>query len=127
MNYAEARQRSDKSGWAFTVRNDEDVWTAPCCRTDEQDADGYRAHRHVTREEAEACFNAWRRDPEKVELNAQTSGDWTGCVICDTPTKSAATHQDIGGRYRGIALCEEHMTVETVVAQIKNLTQVIYS
>lgn len=127
MNYAEARQRSDKSGWAFTVRNDDDIWTASCCRTEEQDADGYRAHKHATRKEAEACFNTWRRDPEGVKLDAHQLGDWTGCVVCDTPTKSEATHQDLGGSYRGIALCSEHMTVENVVERIGDCTSVIYS
>lgn len=127
MNYAEARQRSDKSGWAFTIRNDDDVWTAECCRLDAQDADGYRAHKHATKEEAEACFNAWRRDPTGVQLNAHTLGDWTGCVICDAPTKSEATHQDIGRSYRGVPFCEEHMTVENVLAQIGDVAQVIYS
>lgn len=144
MNYAMARQRSDKSGWAFTIQNDGDVWTAPCCRTEEQDADGYRAHKHATEDEAVACFNAWRRDPDGIKLNDQEFGDWTGCQAvtgigghdtepglrvarCDAPTKLAATHNDLGGRYRGIALCEKHMTVENVVKLIEDCSQVTYS
>lgn len=126
MNYAEARQRTDKSGWAFTIRNDDDVWTAPCCRTDVEDEDGYRAHKHATKEEAEACFNEWRRDPSKVELNAYQLVDWTGCDVCDAPTKSGAAHQDLGAR-GDIHLCPEHMTVENVLAQIEDSTRVIYS
>lgn len=127
MNYAEARQRRDKTGWAFTIRNDDDVWTAPCCRTDEQDDDGYRAHKHATRQDAEACFNAWRRDPDGVKLDAQRFGDWTSCVVCGEPTKAAATHNDLGGHYRGIPLCSEHMTIENVVAKIQDIATVIYS
>lgn len=127
MNYAEARQRTDKSGWAFTIRNDDDVWTAPCCRTDQQDEDGYRAHKHATREEAEACFNEWRRDPAGVKLDAQHFVGWTDCEVCGAPTKAAATHNDLGGYGGGIRLCPEHMTVEHVIAQIGDCSQVTYS
>lgn len=127
MNYAEARQRSDKSGWAFTIRNDDDVWTAPCCRTDEQDEDGYRAHKHATKEEAEECFNDWRRDPSGVKLDAITFSNWNDCKVCGAPSKSAATNNEVGGHYGGIVLCPEHMTVETVLAQIEDSTRVIYS
>ena len=121
MNYAEARQRSDRSGWAFTIRNDDDIWTAACCRTNGE------PHQHATREEAEACFNAWRRDPAGVKLYAHTLGDWTSCIVCGAPTKEEATHQDIARSYVGLAFCAEHMTVENVIAQISDVTQVIYS
>lgn len=127
MNYGEARQRSDKSGWAFTIQNDDDIWTAPCCRTEEKDAEGYRAHKHATREEAEACFNAWRRDPQGIKLNDWEYGDWTSCEVCGDPTKAAATHNDLGGRYRGVALCADHMTVENVQARIEDITWSCYS
>lgn len=147
MNYAEARKLEDGSGWHFTVRNDDRIWTHECCREEVvaglDDVERYRElgltlttedripgppHApHATREEAEACFNAWRRDPEGVKLNAHMLADWTGCVVCDAPTKSLATHNDIGRSYVGTALCDEHMTVENVLAQIKDITQVIYS
>lgn len=121
MNYAEARQREDKSGWAFTIRNNDRIWTAECCRTEGE------SHQHATREDAEECFNAWRCDPEGVKLNAHTLGDWTSCVVCDAPTKAEATHNDIGRSYVGTALCDEHMTVENVIAQVGDVTQVVYS
>lgn len=118
MNYAEARARDDGSGWHFTVRNDDRIWPVADCVNHEP---------HATREEAEACFNAWRRDPAGVRLNAHQLGDWTGCVVCDKPTKSEATHQDIARSYGGVPFCEEHMTVENVLARIEDITQVIYS
>lgn len=118
MNYAEARARDDGSGWHFTVRNDDRIWPVAAC-----------AHHdpHATREEAEECFNAWRRDPAGVKLNARSLDDWTGCAVCGAPTKDEATHQDIARSYRSVPFCEEHMTVENVIAQITDINQVIYS
>src|SRR3954470_8293171 len=93
MNYAEARQLSDGSGWHFTVMNDSRIWTAPCCRSPgppatEEDMEKYgyklgeptigKAHDpHPTQQEAEDCFKQWRlRQP--VSLDAKF-GNWAGC------------------------------------------------
>lgn len=50
MNYHEARQRSDGSGWAWTTMNDGAIWTSGGCHT------AGEPHAHATREEAERCF-----------------------------------------------------------------------
>jgi hypothetical protein len=105
MNYYEARQLKDKSGWHFTCMNDGRIWPVGYCRDHEA---------HDTREEAEQCFARYLLDGQREE----TYGDWTGCVApvdeagtsCDTPTKAGlTTRQPLG---HGYPLCDEHRTPE---------------
>ena len=135
MNYAQARKLEDGSGWRFTVRNDDDIWTHECCRdpgppATEESMYGYlpgeltlgEPHApHATKEEAEDCYNRWRRNPDHIRLDGGFGG-WTGCEICDAPTKKAAV---IRSKY--VALCEEHLTIEIALSTIKDITSVIYS
>lgn len=141
MNYAAARELADKSGWHFTVQNNSDVWTHQCCRdpgppaTIEQvEKYGYLLGEttlglphapHETKEEAELCFNNWRRKPEHIDFGAKF-GDWTGCVICDSPTKEGARIHDIGWP-QYVALCADHRTVDYALATIDDIKEVAYS
>lgn len=141
MNYAEARQLDDKSGWHFTVKNDNRVWAYHCCREPGSPATGQdvalygyelgepttgKPHApHPTKEEAEACFNKWRRNPDHVSLDSSFR-DWTGCTICDAPTKKAARVKDIGGSTH-VALCDEHLTIELAISTIRDITSATYS
>ncbi len=100
MNYAQARQNLEKTGWHFTVRNDNRIWAHECCCTkipateeDIKELDWIHvgdlilgpAHEyHETKEEAEACLNNWRRDPERVSLDGQYY-HWAGCEARFTP------------------------------------------
>lgn len=146
MNYAEARELTGGRGWHFTVKNDDRIWTHQCCRrmrpATAADIEDYRdmgfdllpgelvpdgPHPpHATRAEAEACFNEWRRAPERFVIEREVLGDWTGCRICDHPTKSVVCHRDAGGPHL-IALCLAHLSIEIAASTVTDATRVAYS
>ncbi|MHB1950232.1 MAG: hypothetical protein ACYCQK_02005 [Acidiferrobacteraceae bacterium] len=130
MNYYDARQRQDDKRWDYTRMNDGRIWPvgycaskAPCeCVTIER---GYSADpgcqtcsgsgrvanpdycgSHDTAEEARACFARYLLDGAREE----GYGDWTGCEVCDTPTKKGLTTRP--GLGHGYALCDEHRTMD---------------
>lgn len=121
MNYAQARQRSDDKLWAFTVQNDDRIWTAECCRHDDPE----KHHAHASREEAEACFNAWRR-AQPIEFSE--GSQWNGCQVegCDKPTKTQARMRDLG-MPNYFDVCEEHATEDAVRSLIEDVSHVAYS
>jgi hypothetical protein len=143
MNYAQARPLEDASGWHFTVRNDDRIWPHPCCREpgppatpDDVSKYGYelgaptlgKAHAaHPTREEAEACLHRWRLEQAGAWRETEWS-NWTGCEVCDEPTKKAATYRDVGGQH-SISLCDEHRNAEQVRAYVDEhrVTSAVYS
>lgn len=101
MNYYEARQTKDKAGWHFTSMNDGQIWPVGYCADHEP---------HATPEEARECFRKYLLDGSR-EL---TYADWTGCEVCDTPTKKAlSTRPPLGNDH---ALCDEHRTLEQLEA-----------
>ena len=99
MNYYEARQRKDKSGWHYTCKNDGAVWPVGYCTDHEP---------HDTAEEAVQCFHTYLLD----DISEVNYSDWMGCVVCDAPTKKGLqTRQPLGHDY---PLCDEHRTEEKV-------------
>lgn len=129
MNYYEARQLSDKSGWHFTCRNDGQISPVGYCANRESltaewicmDCDGagcekcggggtvkrrIEPHVHETREEAEECFLRYLLD----DISDEEYGDWTGCEVCGEPTKKGLTSRRPLGN--GFPLCDEHRTPE---------------
>lgn len=67
---------------------------------------------HATPAEARECFRRYLLD----DVSEETYGDWTGCEVCDTPTKKGLTTRRPLGH--GHALCDEHRTPE----QLADLT-----
>lgn len=103
MNYYEARQRSDGSGWHYTCENDGQIWPVGYCRDHEP---------HPTAQEAKDCFRQYLLD----DISDTTYGDWTGCEVCDEPTKKGlSTRGPLG---QGFPLCDRHRTP----AQVEKLT-----
>jgi hypothetical protein len=98
MNYYDARQLSDGSGWHYTSAN----------RRSGTHPAGYCADHpgHATEDEARQCFRRYLLDGTREE----SYGDWTGCTICDTPTKKGLTERPPLGH--GYPLCDEHRTSE---------------
>jgi hypothetical protein len=128
VNYDQARQNTD-GGWAWTSMNDGRIRTAGGCVTwpegepvTIEDALGPNPkpmgppHSHATKEEAERCH--WRYELGKVRLERLDLGTLRQRGRCDVPEcpnweDSRACWPD---GYRVDALCEEHATVETVIA-----------
>lgn len=122
MNYYEARQLSDKSGWHYTRMNDGEIWPVGYCSPWQQcpDCTGHGCekcenrgivkthedHTHETREEAEECFLRYLLD----SISEEEYGDWTGCEVCGDPTKKGLTSR--GPLGSGFPLCDEHRTHE---------------
>lgn len=131
VNYYEARQRSDGSGWAWTGMNDGEVRTEPCCWTwpegeprtvDEATGPNPKPlgepHSHATREEAERCFYDYElrhlregriRDDEQrrcefVGADGVRCGRWTSAFL-------EAKHL-----MHLTFLCRAHRTPESVAA-----------
>jgi hypothetical protein len=155
MNYQEARQLSDKSGWHMTIRNDDNVWTHQCCRepgppATEEDEEKYgytpgeptigKPHApHKTREEAEQCYHDWRfqRITDSIEFSDDVFSSWQGCTAyltsdgssldrCDKPTKGGARYRD-DHHPDTMALCPDHREPIKVTEQITHVTSSIYS
>jgi hypothetical protein len=93
MNYYDARQTKNKSGWHYTCMNDGAIWPVGYCAEHEP---------HATEREARECFGQYLLDGEREE----TYGDWTGCAVCDKPTKRGMTTRPPLGH--GYPLCDEH-------------------
>jgi hypothetical protein len=99
MNYYEARQRSDKTGWHFTCQNDDQIWPVGDCQDHEP---------HATREEAEECFLRYLLD----DISEEQYGNWGDCEICGAPTKLGLTaRRPLGNGFR---LCDEHRSSEVL-------------
>jgi len=98
VNYYDARQIKDNGGWHYTSAN----------RREGTHPVGYCAEHpgHATADEARECFRRYLLDGQGEE----TYGDWTGCEVCDTPTKRGLTTRPPLGH--GHALCDEHRTPE---------------
>lgn len=137
MNYYEARQLSDKSGWHFTRLNDGEIWPVGYCSPWQQclDCDGHGCekcggrgitkshveHHHETREEAEECFLRYLLD----KIEEEQYGDWTGCEVCGEPTKTGLTARRPLGN--GFPLCDEHRTPEILAGLTGWPSQIIAS
>lgn len=115
MNYYQARQRKDGSGWHFTgfnkrPRPDGEFWPIGYCAEHEP---------HSTREEAEECFSRYLLDG----IQEESYGDWTACKVCDAPTKKGLTTRPPHGD--GFPFCDEHRdreTFKTLVSTPKQIT-----
>lgn len=122
MNYYEARQLSDKTGWHFTRMNDGVIWPVGYCSRWQQcpDCTGEGCekcqqrgivqvnedHVHATREEAEECFLRYLLD----DISDENYGGWTDCEVCGDATKQGLTSRRPLGN--GFPLCDEHRTPE---------------
>lgn len=122
MNYDQARQLKD-GGWHWTTKNDGIVRTAePCLKHigDESDpawylkpynaSDWTRCEPHSTREEAERHFYEWCIE----SLKEDDLWDWTGCQVCDAPTKKALGNRGMHMLITSVPLCDEHRNVDKV-------------
>lgn len=99
MNYYEARQTKDATGWHFTCMNDGVIWPVGYCADHDP---------HHSRAEAEQCFQRYLLD----EISPVTYSHWQDCERCGAPTKKGlATRRPHGHQY---ALCDEHRTNEEV-------------
>lgn len=97
MNYYAARPVIDGSGFHYTVRNDDHIWPVGYCEDHPP---------HATEEEAQECFRSYLLDGQ-CDVDYE---DWTGCKICDAPTKKGlTTRPPLGWEY---PLCDEHRTPE---------------
>jgi hypothetical protein len=140
MNYYDARKRQDNQRWEYTSANRrlgthpvgycaawaacECAMRAPAYRADPDceicGGEGRVANPdycggHDTAEEARECFTRYLLDGAREE----DYGDWTGCEVCDTPTKKGMTTRPPLGN--GHALCDEHRTPD----QLRELTSTV--
>ncbi len=104
MNYYGARMLGDGSGWHYTSAN----------RRSGTHAVGYCVEHksHATEADAQDCFRRYLLDGQREESYA----DWTGCVVCDTPTKKGLTTRPPLGN--GYPLCDQHRTPEKLEALV---------
>ena len=130
MNYYDALKLSDGSGYHYVSQNRREgshpvgycsrIWPCPKeCRSGcaacggkgyiDKGEEHYKEHVHATAEEACECFRRYLIDGWRKE----EYGDWTGCEVCDKPTKSGLTTRPPLGH--GYALCAEHATLERLI------------
>jgi hypothetical protein len=132
MNYYAARQRLDNQRYDYTRMNDGIAHPEGYCREKvicpeqlgdifllanpcpEECETCYGKQRisnpdycgsHDTVEDAEACFAKYILDQGTKPV---AYGDWTGCDICDTPTKDGIMSAHPLGQM--MALCDTHRT-----------------
>jgi hypothetical protein len=97
-----ARQRGN-DGWHYVSLGSTGGYPIGYCADHEP---------HPTEAEARECYAKWRRDHVGLDIRY---ADWTGCAICDAPTKKAAGVQY---DYATAALCDEHLTHENAVTAL---------
>ena len=94
MNYHEARQTADKSGWDWTTMNDGQIWRSGAC------AD-HGPGGHATREQAERHFY----DGELANLREiEWHETQHPCAVCKAWTSKALETRLSGP----VDLCDEH-------------------
>jgi len=95
MNYAQARKRALDGRWDWTVKNDNDIWRAPCCRA--------HTEGHETAIDAERCYWNWELDQPAHVYVDETSQQ--KCVVCSVWTTARLR---LGDGYTTFVLCESH-------------------
>lgn len=103
--------------WVYTGGNHRMGRVIECCmdRWQEmlqaEDRDASPAWEHIGHDTADEAYAHMRqRLLEALRLDVQFS-NWSGCKVCDTPTKSGA---DIPPCHFTEPLCDEHRNRETV-------------
>lgn len=96
MNYDQARQLADGSGWHWTSMNDGRVRTAGPCRDEAP---------HATREEAERHFYE-----HSLEQAKERKCSWTACAVegCPQPTQQTLGNTGFWLFFSETPLCDEH-------------------
>lgn len=125
MNYGMARQVQDDDGdggWHFTIKNDSRIWRHECCRSCASRLSG-----HPTKQLAEECLYQWALDQAR-EFKVQVVKEWEGCVMCAGPTKMVAVWKAATpGWTERAAFCDEHATVDNVLARVERTSTMTYS
>lgn len=107
MNYYDALRLEDGSGYHYVSQNRRGG-THPVGYCAQWHLD--TTHVHATAEEARECFRRYLLDGQCEE----EYDDWTGCKICDRPTKKGlTTRPPLGSDH---PLCDEHRTPEQLEA-----------
>lgn len=94
--------------WVYTGGNDREGRYIECCRNDDGTLYADDVIGHDTREQA--YEHQRQRLLPRLRLDAQL-GQWSGCRVCDAPTKQAA---EIPPMHFFEPLCDEHRTREYV-------------
>lgn len=146
MNYYDARQRESDGRWDYTSANRrtgthpvgycaertacECVLRSPAygadpncsvCGGDGRVLNPAYCGSHDTPDEARECFTRYLLDGSREE----DYGDWTGCEVCDKPTKKGLTTRPPLGD--GHPLCDEHRTIGQLRALTKPVGQITAS
>jgi hypothetical protein len=117
MNYYNALQL-ETGGWHYVSQNRrEGTHPVGYCAQWRED----KTHVHATEEEARECFRRYLLDGQREE----EYGDWTGCEVCDAPTKKGLTARPPLGN--GFAFCDEHRTSEALAERVPAPGQIIAS
>lgn len=122
MNYDEARQTADGTGWHWTTKNDGRIRTAaPCLRyVGSPDASYDSPYRkedwelcepHATKEEAERHFYDWCLSEVK-----EVACSWASCRYpsCDQPANKALGNSPFGMLFSQLPLCDDHRNAESL-------------
>jgi hypothetical protein len=113
MNYYQARERRDHSGWHFTVRNNDHIYPVGYCACHAA---------HSTKKEAEECYAKFLLDT-RLRLQEERpikSGDTVlGCKECGNLTALGAAID-----MQFIPLCVQHRTREFVEKHWRAPTEV---
>jgi hypothetical protein len=127
MNYDQARELQE-GGWHWTTMNDGVVRTAwPCLRyvgpnisnadfmeSPAKPEDFERCEPHASKEEAERHYY----DASLAEVRERAFADWSGCRVCDAPTKKTLENSGMAKAFslNMDFLCDEHRTREQLAA-----------
>lgn len=119
MNYHQARQREDGSGWTWTTMNDGRVWPSGGCVTWPEGEPTYEdvmsgvrkpmgePHIHATQEEAEQCFYDYERGRLKEFKLEKTTHQ------CEFPGCKKETRGGLNAFHLAqVSLCKKHRTPE---------------
>jgi hypothetical protein len=99
--------------WVYTGGNRREGRYIECCRNDDGTLFPDDQIGHDTREDAYA--HQRERLLTRLRLDGKL-GDWSGCRVCDAPTKRFA---EIPPAYYCEPLCDEHRTREVVEDRFK--------
>ena len=113
MNYLEARERKDGSGWHFTSMNDGKVHAVGYC--------GSHAP-HATKEEAEECYRVFLVD-EAMKRRHRTTDSKHKCQAKDGCSEFTEHFIPVG-MFEMLFLCDQHRNRDEVDRLVERPSQI---
>jgi len=102
MRHHTAARKGEDGGWHYVSMSRQGGYPLGYCAEHEP---------HATEIQARECYSQYQRD--NIRRLDDNMADWSGCRVCDAPTKNVVDIRYEG--FRSAPLCDEHRTQEHAI------------